>query len=678
MMEELKQLTPVLLPGSFWGITAFYNPAGYRNKCGLYRIFRENSKKQGLNLLTVELVFDKAPFELGPADAEILIQIRGDKNNILWQKERLLNIALENLPVDCDKISWLDGDILFKNNDWITQTSRLLEQFAVVQPFSLSVRLPRGVTDIDLLKANDKIYEKREGVAYSFTHHIEDFLNKGHSGFAWAARRSIFTGIGFYDRMILGGGDTILLCGFLGNNQHKFTGILPPKVNDDHMVWINEMFDRVRANVGYTDGDLMHLWHGESRWRLTRDRLKLLGQYHFDPSVDIKMGANACWEWATPKEEFHRQVQKYFWFRNEAGSLMMESWLLSRGALKNIKRMILGIFKGINSSLRKIPSFLMFCWGVLRIILSQGLHPNDKKLSVVILNWHRFELLKQIVEKYSNFSFVGDIVVWNNNKDVKISFENKKNVKVVNCSFDHGLDSRFAAGLLCESEFILFHDDDLIVSEQVLAFLFQQALKDPAIIHSLHGRNVASGYNTVNAYGQVDVVLTRAQILNQKYIRPYFEIISMFDYIRRFTCGNGEDIIMNYLVRHLNGRKNRAYMTLYKDWDRLQGVFETSIQQRPFHLAIRNEITNYCKFLFTKELSIFYPDQNLVLELKKNMIANNSATIYLPGRITKGLEGYDYSKNIKAHRLLSTLSLFDREMHEFKQNPDSMLLLNSK
>ena len=43
---------------NFWGITTFFDPIGHSNKYQNYSKFRESSKRQGLNLLTVELAFD--------------------------------------------------------------------------------------------------------------------------------------------------------------------------------------------------------------------------------------------------------------------------------------------------------------------------------------------------------------------------------------------------------------------------------------------------------------------------------------------------------------------------------------------------------------------------------------------------------------------------------------------
>jgi hypothetical protein len=75
--------------------------------------------------VVVELAFGDAPFELRPEDGDRVIQLRASA--VLWQKERLLSIAREHLPPECDKVVWLDADVLFENDGWVARTSELLE-----------------------------------------------------------------------------------------------------------------------------------------------------------------------------------------------------------------------------------------------------------------------------------------------------------------------------------------------------------------------------------------------------------------------------------------------------------------------------------------------------------------------------------------------------------------------
>ena len=100
------------LYGKFIGISTFFNPGRHQNKVDNFRKFHASVAAQGLQLLCVELVFGPAtesPFQLNSTDCEILIQRRTGAGNTLWQKERLLNIALENLPNSVDKVMWLES-----------------------------------------------------------------------------------------------------------------------------------------------------------------------------------------------------------------------------------------------------------------------------------------------------------------------------------------------------------------------------------------------------------------------------------------------------------------------------------------------------------------------------------------------------------------------------------------
>ncbi len=112
-----------------WAITAYFDPLDCGNRLETYREFRRNLR---VPLVAVELSFDDR-FDLGPGDADILIQVRGD--DVLWQKERMLNIGLRALPDRCDAVAWLDCDSVFVREDWVAASRRQLENFALVQPF---------------------------------------------------------------------------------------------------------------------------------------------------------------------------------------------------------------------------------------------------------------------------------------------------------------------------------------------------------------------------------------------------------------------------------------------------------------------------------------------------------------------------------------------------------------
>ncbi len=300
---------PKNLPGTFWGLTCFFNPQQYKNKKENYLKFRESNKKQGLKLICVELAFNDNPYELTNNDADILIQIR--TASVLWQKERLLNIAFKSLPQDCDKIAWLDCDILFEDDSWIKLASEKLEKYAVVQLFENALFLEK-----DLKKEN-------AGHFISFVKNVEtsgldEFYKKNnYPGFAWAARREIFENRGFYDKAIIGAGDGIMALSFINSVSMAIPDFYYRKIRFCILSWAKEIYPLVKNSVNYLPLTIIHLYHGEKKNRAYKKRDYILSYFKFDSDNDIKINEDGVWTWNSNKKFLHQAVYDYFFSRNE-------------------------------------------------------------------------------------------------------------------------------------------------------------------------------------------------------------------------------------------------------------------------------------------------------------------------------------------------------------------------
>jgi hypothetical protein len=178
---------------SLWAITSFFNPAGYRRRLANYRVFRE---RLSVPLVAVELAYGP-DFELTEADAEILVRLRG--GDVLWQKERLLNLALRALPSHCKNVVWVDCDIVFDSDEWPQQVNRLLRDYWILQTFREVHELPRDSAPGDLRPAMAEY--SRKAIAFAIasgvpaTSCLSEVSPAGRSaysrGFAWAARRAL-------------------------------------------------------------------------------------------------------------------------------------------------------------------------------------------------------------------------------------------------------------------------------------------------------------------------------------------------------------------------------------------------------------------------------------------------------------------------------------------------------
>ena len=193
-------------------ITCYFNPIRYTRRQSNYRVFREHLN---IPLVTVELSYGST-FELRLSDADILIQLHG--HDILWQKERLLNVALHAVPRQYDKIAWLDCDFVSANEDWHQAASQMLDQKAMVHLFRRWNELR-----IHALPHNgsNQVEDAKESIVCQYlrgAYEPQQLRPKvapqrvAAWGLGWAARRELLEEIGFYDACIVGGGDMVMFC----------------------------------------------------------------------------------------------------------------------------------------------------------------------------------------------------------------------------------------------------------------------------------------------------------------------------------------------------------------------------------------------------------------------------------------------------------------------------------
>jgi hypothetical protein len=306
-------------PPGLWAVTTFFNPAGFRRKKRNFRLFRRHL---GLPLVAVELAHDGA-FELGSGDAEILVQLTDA--DVMWQKERLLNHALDALPPTCTTVIWVDCDIIFEADDWRERTAGLLDRFALVQPFSEVLSMPPEWLPGDPVPRNLDRRRPLSVVIGSGTapdrciDHPPQELNCA-PGLVWAAHRGFVERHGFYDACIVGGGDSAFAGAAYGCLDAAMSALLMNDRRRQHYAaWAHAMHDSVRASVGHVDGRVFHLWHGATEDRGYRQRHEGLAPFDFDPFEDIAVADHGPWRWSSDKPGMHAFVEDYFRARREDG-----------------------------------------------------------------------------------------------------------------------------------------------------------------------------------------------------------------------------------------------------------------------------------------------------------------------------------------------------------------------
>ncbi len=298
-------------------ITTYFNPCRYRTRRDNYDLFRQSMQRSEIPCITVECAFGDEPFEL----PETLDVIRVRSNSLLWQKERLLNLATSWLSPSYRYVAWLDCDILFTNRNWALDTARLLEEYPVVQMFETCVRLVRGNL---LIKNPNRVTSfgaivPRDRKILNAGH----FKLHGHTGYGWAMRREIFDKVGLYEHAICGTADHFMAHTIY--NDYDFCiryALKDDKQQIKHLKEWGERFHTIAGeNLTAVPGEILHLWHGDlvnRRYALRTHEITDLG---YDPYLDViaNPGHPVEWHLETDKPQLKEYFCNYFMSRREDG-----------------------------------------------------------------------------------------------------------------------------------------------------------------------------------------------------------------------------------------------------------------------------------------------------------------------------------------------------------------------
>ena len=319
---------------SIWVVTAYYNPAGYITRIQNYHVFRRHLDAP---LLVIELA-EPGQHQLAPSDADVLVSVSG--NDRIWQKERLLNIAISALPEEAEYVAWVDCDVVFGNPDWATEAQSILRAGkSFVQLFETATHLPLQlsptlVSPATCRSAKPLFSERSFASSVLSRNYLSADIRSNRAemengllapgvipvahGIGWAGHRDMLQEIGLYDACIIGGGDKAMALAFIG-----YAGMLSTTrpMTDPHiqhyLTWAEQLNGSKTDQVGFVPGTVFHLWHGRFERRGYRKRHELLKQLTFDPYDDLELADNGTWRWAQDTAALQSTVGAYFFSRLE-------------------------------------------------------------------------------------------------------------------------------------------------------------------------------------------------------------------------------------------------------------------------------------------------------------------------------------------------------------------------
>ena len=250
--------------------------------------FYNNLKKQGVLLYVAELSLD-TEFELDESCCDKLYQIK--KKNYMWYKESLLNFLLDKIPKSCEIVCWIDADIIFENDFWAIELYYKRKKFNVLQLFQNVIRCNNK--PLEYYKKNPNI-KKYKGYVYKYLNKINttDII----PGYAWAIKTDIIKEMKFYDKCILGGGDTILINSFMKTNIKNFYFENESYIKDIKK-YKDKMYKLVNKKISNLNGCIYHLYHGNYNNRNYGNRYLIYKMIKFDPNLHLKRHNDYFYNW---------------------------------------------------------------------------------------------------------------------------------------------------------------------------------------------------------------------------------------------------------------------------------------------------------------------------------------------------------------------------------------------
>lgn len=301
-------------------LTTYFNPCRYSTRRRNYDLFMAGMRQARVQCITVECAFGDDPFELPPALD--VIQVRAD--TLLWQKERLLNLAASWLPSDCKYVAWLDCDILFDRADWPLQLVRVLRQHRVAQVFETCTRLgPDGAqaAQPDICTSFAAMMTTRPELLDAGRYDAH-----GHTGYGWAMRREIFDAVGLYESAVSGSADHFMAHAIYGDYNFCIQNALKrdPQQIGHLQAWGQRFHAAVDGSLGVVPGHIRHLWHGAAENRRYFLRMHDITDLGYNPWTDLHITPGAPLEWAGDMEKpaLRRYFSDYFTSRREDGAAL--------------------------------------------------------------------------------------------------------------------------------------------------------------------------------------------------------------------------------------------------------------------------------------------------------------------------------------------------------------------
>lgn len=310
--EEKKEIDNEI---TLYVILPYFNFCKSRRRYILFMEFLDRIKKYENIKIVISEATNTEEFDL-PNDLEGLYSHHGYKlNSEYWCKENLINLAVKQLPLNWKYIAWIDADLTFLNENWVSDTIEALKESEFVQLFETAIHMGPHEEAMKIDKSFGYMHKKsntewRSDCKYGYW----------HCGFAWACNRYAYDKTnGLIDYSILGSGDYHMAMALINKVEESF----PREKEKIHPSYYQKLKDyealiRIyKIRLSYTPGTILHHWHGRREDRKYVERWNILYEHNYNPDEDIEYDEDGLLNLSNYGKRMEIDIMQYFIERRE-------------------------------------------------------------------------------------------------------------------------------------------------------------------------------------------------------------------------------------------------------------------------------------------------------------------------------------------------------------------------
>lgn len=281
-------------------------------------ICHNNLSKFNANIIPIEISTN------GTFDLNFSGTIKFQTDQLLWQKERVINFVVQKLPESIKYVAFIDGDILFPDENWVFKAKDKLNSTndLMLQLFSTVYYLPRnhckynGYYSYFNYSVGKNIFDSN-GIENYKKDFLSDSFYYANPGMAWMCKKETILKNLLYDKCIIGGGDTINLINWLGiKNSDNIPFVKKNKKKNQIFVDELKTMKDILLNIDCLDSPIFHLNHGNKINRQYKTRLDILEKYNFNPITDLTI-EQGLYRYIGSNSGILSDIKEYFRQRNE-------------------------------------------------------------------------------------------------------------------------------------------------------------------------------------------------------------------------------------------------------------------------------------------------------------------------------------------------------------------------